>query len=364
MIPVYRSTVTRLDLSSVLNYMVEDFIHSGGVGDILSQECAERTRCDYAIATCSLSDAMRAACYLAGATVDAQCAVFLPVLAPLTLYNATIHDTCMKPFLYDVHSDICTEPSHEAIKAIAEIKQSYEVSLFVRCVHFGMHNERMFSDQHAHKSITVDIQTTPYVEDVVHSHEKTMHSHADIIIIDCGFNTIFTSGGGAIVCVRGKKFARALRSYKKFLTPLQDINASLALAQLKQMDTFSDRTKKLTKTMLGALVHSRHTVSAACFDEKSLLQTLPLFLESRKKEILNFAHKHGIECTNAFSMSILAYLCEGEHSQSQRLFFPSISYKQYPQALSFLSHFLCFPLYPSLDNEEVIHLAKVLSSLP
>ncbi len=364
MIPAYRSTVTRLDLSSVLNYMVEDFIHSGRVGDILAQECAQRTRCDYALATCSLSDAMRAACYLAGATEDDRCAVFLPVLAPLSLYEVIARYKYMEPFLYDVHSDLCTEPSHEDIKTIAEIKPSYATSLFVRYAHFGMHSEAMFSDQHAHGSVTVDIQTTPYIEDEVSSNIKTVCSHADVIIIDCGFNTIFTSGGGAVICVRGKKLSRALRNYKKIHTPLQDMNASLALAQLKQIDTFSQRTKTLTKTMLGAIAHSRHTIPTACFDEKSLLQNFPLFLESRKKEILTFAHKNRIECTNAFSNSILAYLCESEHSQSQRLFLHGISHKKYSHALSFFSHFLCFPLYPSLDNEEVIHLAKVLSSLP
>ncbi len=364
MIPAYRSTVTRLDLSSVLNYMVEDFLHSGGVGDILAKECAERTHCDYAVAVTSLSEAMRAVSYLSGANADAPCAAFLPVLAPLSLYQALAHDASVDICLYDVHSDLCTEPSSEDIKNIAESKQSYNMSLLVRALHFGMYAEFTVSNDHAHKSITVDICTTPYVDDAVSANAKRAHAAADVVIIDCGLNTIFTSGGGAIICVRGKKLARALRNCKQFLTQLQDINASLALAQLKQLDIFVDRTHKLMKNLLEATKHSRHTVPTACFDERSLLQTMPLFVESRKKEILTFAHKQGIECTNAFSNSILAYLCESADAQSERSFLRNTSHKQYPHALSFLSHFLCFPLYPSLDNEEVMHLAKVLSSLP
>lgn len=413
MIPVYRSTITRLDLSSVLKFMVEDFLGNAAVEDALAKECAERMSCDAALCLRSVSDALRLACRIAAISEEAKPdskskgdatntkhaqhtdakktgrqAVFLPALAPAVLYAELAQSAGIDPVVYDVHPDLCSEPAVHELKRIAEVKQNCAQSVFVRIAHFGLYTARTFAqDKSSHRSVTVDISTTPMVfddpaadaqtgaqTDAQQDAQNEADEGADITIIDCGQNTFFTTGGGAVLCVRGRKLARALREARAWEMPLQNMNISLALAQLKQIDTFAERTKKISQTLLGALKQSRHSLAPACFHAKTFLQTLPVFVQSRKKEMISFAHKQGVECAEAFSDSLVARMHAPDAAAGAflRSFAADLSAglsaekfaEQYPGAQAHFSHTACFPLYPSLDNEEAMHVAKVLAALP
>lgn len=391
MIPVYRSTITRLDLSSVLKFMVEDFLGNAAVEDALAKECAERMSCDAALCLRSVSDALRLACRIAAISEESKPdpksdknvknneanktgrqAVFLPALAPAVVYAELAQSADIDPVVYDVHPDLCSEPAVHELKRIAEIKQNCAQSVFVRIAHFGLYTTRTFAqDKSSHRSVTVDISTTPMVfddpsDDIQENAQGEADEGADITIIDCGQNTFFTTGGGAVLCVRGRKLARALRDARAWEMPLQNMNISLALAQLKQIDTFAERTKKISQTLLGALKQSRHSLAPACFHAKTFLQTLPIFVQSRKKEMISFAHKQGVECAEAFSDSLVARLHAPDAAATVFLrdLAADMPANKYPGAQAHFSHTACFPLYPSLDNEEAMHVAKVLAALP
>ncbi len=377
MIQVYRNTLTRLDLSSVLTHMVDNSLDGDTTGEHLAKECAQRMHYDIAMSFRSPIDALSVALSIARSEMKkaTKQLLLLPVLAPAAFIQTVNRHEHTSVKYYDIDESFI-EPSDNEIEKLHVCTNTYENIVFVRHLHFGVESKRKTIDEHLQKKkciFTIDVKYIPSKEENMLSDKKsentpnTTEYPTDMSIVLCEQNTLFTSGGGAILCVRGKRLSKALRTYKRHIHTymsqwihLSDMNAALALTQLAQLNIFTERVREISKVFIDSLQTSRHSILMGASHPNSLLQTLPLCIASRKKELFVFALKQGVEIINAFRYSILEML-HSEHDNKETIL---QTQNEFPNATAGFSKVVCFPLYPSLDNDEVSTISKILTALP
>jgi perosamine synthetase len=164
---------------------------------------------------------------------------------------------------------------------------------------------------------------------------------------------IVTAGTGGIVFTKDKKVAKNLKVMHESLPSdllLSDFNASLGLAQLKEIDHYVQRRREIFLIYRDACLKSGNKTLSVMNDETTPFFSFPVILSSSMNDVRKYARKHDLDTLPAFLDSIIAKNIELE--------------EQFPNAKSLLLKCLLFPLYPMLTNSHADLVAKVLSTLP
>ena len=184
--------------------------------------------------------------------------------------------------------------------------------------------------------------------------ERRCGSLGRLAIVSLNPESIVTGGGGGLVLSADKALARKLQELNEArLAPLADLNASLALAQLREIERFIDARRQIASAFARSLARTRHKALVQGDEGENVHYSFPVMLASGMKDVRQYARKKGVETAPGHAGSLLS---EGEE--------PGNGGGDLPAARSALMRCLLFPLYPTLGKTRVDSIAKVLATLP
>jgi dTDP-4-amino-4,6-dideoxygalactose transaminase len=198
----------------------------------------------------------------------------------------------------------------------------------------------------------------PMIEDIsqglgAHTGDRRAGTFGRYTVVGLEPDHVITAGGGALVLGAGRREASGLKSRAGELPPevlLPDVNSSLGLTQIKELERFLEKRRELAGRFLRSVAGGRHRVPTQSGDGENVFYSFPLLLETGMNEVTAYARKHDVEAVPAFSGSILA----GRADLEERL----------PTARGYLLRCVRFPLYPLLRHSESERIARVLSTIP
>jgi dTDP-4-amino-4,6-dideoxygalactose transaminase len=178
---------------------------------------------------------------------------------------------------------------------------------------------------------------------------------------------IVTAGGGAMVLTPLKRDWAALKKYADDALSadlLPDINAALALVQLKEYRKNERRRKEIYMTYFNSFMQqNRHKTFPAEIStdaEQGSAEQEPLtssaaygfsvIISSGYKEVKQYAARKDIEIALAFRGSIAERFGD--------------EFSNFPAARSLALRCALFPLYPRLSGPQITAISRVLAALP
>ncbi len=237
-------------------------------------------------------------------------------------------------------------------------------------------------------------------------------SVGDLTVIGLEPEHIITAGGGAVVISSSTKRVSVLSSCVDPAVgepPLPDMNAALGITQLKQIERFIERRKEIAARFVGVVQRGRYRVPLQGGDGDNVFFALPVMVDSSPREVEKYAQGHGVAVQRAFVDTVLSVLTgdggdggrgdderdedgrgdvergeegvrgdsEGEQGQDgawgergewrergeEGVRGGSVA-ARFPNALTFSSQTVLFPLYPTLGKSEQERVERVLATLP
>jgi dTDP-4-amino-4,6-dideoxygalactose transaminase len=339
-LPVYRPTVKRKDMGSVLSCIVSDKIGPGEISRELASHVAHMLGHAGGVTLANAYLALSVALEALGLSRDDP--VILPALAP-ALWLRVLQDRGLVPLVADV------EPASGAIdpQQVALLAQKGARAILVP------HTLGLIVDIDALK-----VHGIPVLEDASQAFggkagELLCGSSSDLCLLSLEPESIITCGGGALVVARTRQVASSLRRMQEsspLYSPLADMNAALGIAQLAALESFVAARREIAGVFAQALLKSRHKPLIQGMDADNVLSSFPVALADGMKEVRQYALKKNVDTAPAFAGSIAAL----EDSPAAHC----------GNARSLALRCLLFPLYPMLGKRDVEGVCRVLSTLP
>ena len=340
-IPVFRPSIKRRDMDNVLSCMVSDRVGPGDLSKELAKIISKHlelfggfTFSSYYTAISICLDVLK---------IEQNDNVILSVLAP-AIYFDVLSEKGINPVLIDVEPD-------SGIFLIDKIKENLNKNPKAIIIH----NTLGFVPD-MEKLIQLEI---PLIEDISHSlgckfSEKYCGSFGELCIISLDIENTITAGQGGLLLSKDRKYIKEIKSLSAIDNLfLSDFNASLAIAQFKQFNSYIETRLDLGELFSGQLMQSRHkTLMQSTSNADYIPFSFPVLLETGMNDVKQYALKKNINTYNAFENSIIKRI-EKENMDTD-----------YPNAKSLLLRCLLFPLYPMLGKKNAETICRILVSLP
>ena len=357
-LPVFRPTVKRKDMGSVLSCIVSDRLGPGEISRDLASRLCHLLGHAGGITLASSYLAVSAALEAIG--LAASDAVILPALAPVS-WLRVLRDKGIVPLLADVEPDSGSiHPDRVAALAARGAK-----AIMVP------HTAGIIANVDAVKA-----HGLPIIEDASHglggmSGERPCGGSADICLLSMDPESIITSGGGALVLGRSRQTAAALKRIQEgspLYSPLADMNAALGISQLAALDGFVQARREVAAAYRQALLKSRHRTLVQQNEADPVLFSFPVVLASGMKDVRTYALKKNVDTIPAFADSIAAQETPSEDpgpgAEAGGAPAAESLAAACPNARSLVLRCLLFPLYPMLGKRDVEAVCRVLGTMP
>ncbi|MDR3312611.1 MAG: DegT/DnrJ/EryC1/StrS family aminotransferase [Spirochaetaceae bacterium] len=351
MIHLFSPTIRRKEMDAVLTCMVDEKIGPGELSTRLTDAAKDFFSAEGAVALRSPVRALE--CALEACALPPDSGVILSALAPAWHYEAVLRAGC-KPLVLDVSADtpwISAQSAVEGIRAGGRAVALHEP--------LGM-----LPDMADFTALGV-----PVIEDASQSvgaawDGRKTGTFGVYTVVGLEERHSVTAGGGALLLAaasggvnspapRVKRDWAALKkavngSFPEDLLP--DINSALAMVQLKEFARNEERRREIRETYVKALMQSRHKTFAPDDAVESAVYGFPVVLSSGFKDVKHYAERKDVAVEPAFERSIVSIYrdCAAEC----------------PHADSLAMRCVLFPLYPLLSGEQILTVARVLSTIP
>ena len=339
-VPIFRPTVKRRDMGSVLTCIVSDKL---GPGEVSRDLVARAAHLLGMAGGATLSNAYLAlSVAFESLGLAPSDGVIIPALAP-AIYLRVIRDRGLRPLVADVDAESAGIDAQEASRLAANGAKGIIVPHLLGIV----------TDVDALRGLGI-----PIIEDVSQAlggkvGEKPCGGAGDLTLASLEPAHIVTCGGGALLLARGKPAAAAIRRIVEgspLYSQLADMNAALGISQLAALERFVLARREISQVFTQSLLRSRHSPLVQKFDAENVLSSFPVVLADGMKEARAYAMKKGVEAVPAFSDSVAAV----DEPLAEAC----------PRARSLMLRCLLFPLYPMLAKRDVETISKVLATLP
>ena len=217
----------------------------------------------------------------------------------------------------------------------------------------------------------------PVIEDLTcslggYDGDKAPGPRADVAILSLGHAGLLTAAGGALLLCRTRALLSSARDVAADRAePLADLNAALALAQLKRYDGDMQTRRSIRDAYHAAITRTRHRTLSLPHGEEGGVQvpfSYPVVVADNAREVQRYAARARIETRPAYERSIVASGRQGDGVSADG---PDsvpddgqADGSAYPSADSLARRCVLFPLYPLLGDSRVGTIAKVLATLP
>ncbi len=347
-IPVFRPTIKRDDMNSVLSCLVTDSIGPGRLSQELANSIAGYLGMRGGVCLASYYTALHIALEVFGLKPGDR--VLISSLSP-SIYLDVLADNDLVPLLGDVAEDAGTILP-------AEIDRLAEQDPALMIVH---HTLGHIADGRA-----VAGRSFPVVEDFshalgakrpgaekpdVHALGASVEAQGTLAVLSLAAGNIVTAGGGAAVVAADRRTYTRLKAcaqdYKRH-SILPDMNAALGMVQLKRVEESLVSRRQIATVYARALTKTRHAALMPTDEAENAFYSFPVLLADGMGDVQRYAQKNGVETRPAYRDSAATR----DGLQVCR------------QASSLALRCLLFPLYPMLRKREVETIAKVLGTLP
>jgi perosamine synthetase len=363
-LPVFRPTVKRKDMGSVLSCIVSDRLGPGEISrDLVSRVChalGHAGGISLATSYLAVSAALDALGLAPGDSV------IVPALAPATWLRVLL-DKGLVPLVSDVDAE---SGSLDPAQAAAFAQKGAKAVMVC-------HTLGIIADVEALRPLGL-----PIVEDASQAlggkiGEAACGGTADLCVLSLDPEHIITCGGGALVLGRSRQTATALKRVQEGsprYSPLADMNAALGISQVAALESFAAARREVAAAYAQALLKSRHKGLVQKTDAENVLSSFPVALMDGMKDVRGYAMKKNVDTLPAFADSIavlgaasadqpggLTAAADAEGAAEGPAADPAASC---PNARSLALRCLLFPLYPMLGKRDVEAVCRVLSTMP
>jgi len=198
----------------------------------------------------------------------------------------------------------------------------------------------------------------PLIEDISENfgamfNEKKCGSFGNVTLFSMEPDQILTCGGGSAVFVNNSFYYEKLKIICKSFSSeifLSDINASLALVQLKNIEEILEKRNELAKLFHSALNKTEHKSIKSIDGSSTVHFSFPILIKGGMKEVKAYIMKKNIESRKAFLRTALDVSGNKENIC--------------PIASGLILRSLLLPLYPSLGKKNAEIISKVITTLP
>jgi dTDP-4-amino-4,6-dideoxygalactose transaminase len=340
-IPIYRPTLKRRDMGSVLSCIVSDKLGPGDLARDLVSRVSQLLGAGGGVTVSSPYAGLSLALEALG--IERGSAVILPALAPAVHLRA-IRDRGLVALLADADPESgCVDPG-----SVVRLAERGAKAVIVR------HTLGFAADLEALRPVGL-----PLIEDVSQALGARFPGGApcggagDLCLLSLEPEGIVTCGGGALVLGRSRQSAAALRRAadgSPVYAPLPDMNAALGVAQVVALERFLAVRREIASAYGQALLRSRHRPLVQKGEAEPVPFSFAVLLADGMKDVRAFAMKKNVETVPAFAEC--AATADEQAAESC------------PGARSLMLRCLLFPLYPMLARRDVETVAKVLGALP
>lgn len=340
LLPVFKPYIRRADMDSVLSCLISDEIGPGEISKALIVEL-----CNYLELTDGflLRDYYRAiSIALDTLELKSGSRVLLSPLAP-GAYIDVLKEKGIIPFFADVDPQT-------ALMNDEEIERLLENNIDALILYCPMGT---VADMGKYSSLGV-----PILEDISENFGATFEdrkcgSFGKVTVFSMEADKILTCGGGSAVFSNDSLYVEKLQSLCANFSSeifLSDINASLALVQLKNIEEILDKRAELANIFRSALNKTEHKTFKLNERSKGVSFSFPVLLSGGMNEVKAYVMKKNIEPRKAFIRTAI--------DVSQR------DENLCPMATGLILRTLLFPLYPSLGKKNAEMISKVITTLP
>jgi len=334
------SYIRRKDMDSVLNCLVTDRLGAGEFGERFIKVAKERFGFDFGLVVRSPITALDVAIGCLG--LVAGDAIALSALSPAWAYRS-ITARGLRPVWLDVDTSSASL-THVSFERLA----AEPVKALYLAEPWGIMPD---------PAALVDLGI-PIIEDATFSlgassGEQKAGFLGTFTILGLEHASSITAGGGALLYAPGRRDAQTLRNAAESLLPeerMSDMNAALALSQIKDLDKFVEKRRELSELYAQSLARAhRRPLAPACEGEPSNFGCV-VVLESGVKDVRAYAKKKEIDTVMAFDDSCAAagFVPEGAC----------------PLAASLVNRSVAFPLHQRIGKTAAQKISKVLATLP
>jgi dTDP-4-amino-4,6-dideoxygalactose transaminase len=344
MLPLDRPTIRRADMDAVLRRLAEDSIGAGELSREFSLGIAKYLGRRSGVSMRSIGAAFRAALKSLGLEPGAR--VGLSALAHGFVWRI-VDSLGYTPVVVDSQRALPILPS--------PLDFDYQ-PLELDCIYVDS-RLGFIPDLAGLRQIRV-----PIIEDVSeglggNTGSEMAGSAGELTIVGLEPEHIVTAGGGATVVTNNSRRVGALSAaidtgYGEASLP--DMNAAMALTQMRQLETFIERRRQLVSRFLRTVQRGRHTLPLQGGEGEAVFPALPVLVESSPREVEQYARSHGVSAGRAFQDTALALLSDAEHDVAHL----------FPNALSLAGRTVLFPLYPTLGKSEQETIERILATMP
>lgn len=340
MIPVFKPSIKRKDMDSVLTCLVSDFIGYGEKTKEFLHLLTSSLEAEYAYGFRDYSKGIGFA--LDSLELEKGSRIVISPLSP-AFYFTEITARGFEVLYADINpADGCMDP--------AELQKLMGLEPSAVLLHFPLGNIPDLEEIRAYNLPVIADISTAFGGDYK---GVPFSSFADILVLHLEAEGMITAGGGAVVFSSTRKYTSAMKSTAKAIPELSfltDINSSLGLIQFGQKESFLEKRRAIKEIFMVSLMKGRHKTFLTKDGVLQIPFSFPILLEGNVQEVRQYARKKSIRTHAAFEDSALA----------------NYQIDSYPclKAGSILKRTILFPLYPLLSKKNIEIIAKVLSTLP
>lgn len=334
-----KPTITRKELESVLDCLINDELTTGDAIKIFEKNLSELVGLKHCVATNSLTSAY----HLAFKSLDIQPEdeVIIPSyfdVAPLSALSLLKG----KPVLVDI-SDKSFIPSCDQIKE--------KITDKTKAIVIG----------HTSGSNTSFIElkelNIPIIEDISHAigseiDDKPVGNIGTITVSSFSpFDIITTGNGGATLTNNSKLFStiKELRYNKKSINfdyTMTDFQGAMGISQLSHLKDFISRRKEIAKIYYDRIRLTPHKTLYP-YNDNFTYQSFPIIFDAPADKITKYWKKNGIQIYNPIEKPLHSFL--------------DLKPMDYPNSDRMSKKVYSLPIYPTLTRKEIDKISRILA---
>ena len=341
MIGLYKPTIKRKDMDSVLSTLVDECAGPGQKSIEFSSSMATLLGYDYGVAFRSYVRTLFLACHVLQIEHDDK--VIISAAAP-AIFVTVLNKLGCEILLADVEEN----STAISIASVLELEKMQPKAILIEETFGNIPDYEAVAETKI--PIIRDITANIYKKDLGPLFNTIQH----IAIIQTEDNCLVSTGGGGMLFLQDKKMQKEIElellAYQGFET-MPDMNAALGISQLQQLSSTVEKRVEICNLFSKGIAKTRHKrLIEGPIDTGTPAVCFPILLESSMKSIQKYTAKYKIEIQNPF-----------EDCAGVRL---KVEMKAFPNAYNLYLRTVIFPLYPMLSNDQLKIIVKVLSTLP
>lgn len=336
-----RPTITRKELESVLDSLINDELVAGESVKILESSIAKMLGIKYPLATSSLTAAYHL--IFKALEIGGTDEVIIPSYFPKAPVSA-LSIIGGKPVLVDSDKDSLF-PSADAIRAkITENTRAIVVSHL-----FGYH---FYCNELGDVNL-------PIIEDISHAigteiEENPCGKSGAITVLSFDPSGILTTGNGGMVLTNNSKYYSTMKDFRgngndhiHYEYTMTDFQGAMGISQLGKLPDLLIRRREIAKMYHDALRITPHKTPYQ-YNDRFAYQSFPVLFNVPNDKIESYWRKNRVETVRSLQYPLHTLL--------------GLNPADFPNSDRISKKLFSIPLYPTLSRKDVEKISKLLAS--